>query len=132
MMLTGKAIYEASRIDTSLTKEWDELFSWTQKEYDNLAKKLNEQLQSQIAGLEQQVEKLKSDIKALRDLDRAIFDDQDRKIATLKALVLDWQQYVKDDDDMPLDEHFKAEHEAAQEQRAKLEQRTRELCREEQ
>jgi hypothetical protein len=50
----------------------------------------------QIAGLQAQVEKLKSDIKALRDTDRAIFDDQDREMAELKALVGDLVEGLQD------------------------------------
>jgi TolA-binding protein len=48
----------------------------------------------QVAGLQVQVEKLKSDIKELRDMDRQIFDDQDNEIAALKALTRDYQRIL--------------------------------------
>lgn len=89
------------------------------------------ELRQQIAGLEVQNAKLTTDIKNLRDLDRKIFDVQDKEIAELKALILDWQQYVKDDDEIDIGEHFDADWEAGQEQRAKLEQRTKELLKKE-
>jgi hypothetical protein len=89
------------------------------------------ELRQQIAGLEAQNKKLATDIKNLRDTDRKIFDEQDKQIADLKELVRDWQQYVRDDDEIDLGEHFDAEWEAGQEQRAKLEQRTKELIKKE-
>lgn len=88
------------------------------------------QARQQVAGLQAQVEKLTADLKNQQDLDRQLFNEQATQIAALQLLARDWQQYVKDDDDMPVGEHFKAEYEAAQEQRAKLDRRTRELCRE--
>lgn len=40
----------------------------------------------QVTGLQQQVEKLKGDIKELRDMDRKIFDEQEKQISALKAV----------------------------------------------
>jgi hypothetical protein len=51
----------------------------------------------QVAGLQVQVEKLKSDIKELRDMDRQIFDDQDKEISALKALVKEYHEFNKYD-----------------------------------
>ncbi|HEX2614448.1 MAG TPA: hypothetical protein VHL10_03075, partial [Nitrososphaera sp.] len=48
----------------------------------------------QVAGLQVQVEKLKGDIKELRDKDRAIFDDLDREIAALKEMARDYQRVL--------------------------------------
>lgn len=90
------------------------------------------ELRQQVAGLEQQVEKLTADLKNQQDLDRQLFDEQATQIAALQLLAQDWQQHVKDDDEIDLGKHFESEYEAAQEQRAKLERRTRELCRKEQ
>lgn len=87
------------------------------------------ELRMQVAGLQEQVSKLTADFKNLRDMDRQLFDEQATQIAALQLLVLDWQQYVKDDDEADLGKHFESEYEVAQEQRAKLERRTRELCR---
>lgn len=89
------------------------------------------ELRQQVAGLEQQVEKLTADLKNQQDLDRQLFDEQATQIAALQLLAQDWQQYVKDDDEIDLGKHFESEYEAAQEQRAKLERRTRDLCRKE-
>lgn len=57
------------------------------------ALQLAETLQ-QVAGLQVQVEKLKGDIKELRDKDRVIFDDQDKEIAALKELVKNWRSWA--------------------------------------
>jgi hypothetical protein len=83
----------------------------------------------QVAELQAQVERLTTDLKNQRDLDRLLFDEQATHIAVLQRLAQDWQQYVKDDDEIDLGKHFEAEYEVAQEQRAKLERRTKELCR---
>lgn len=51
----------------------------------------------QIDGLEQQIEKLKSDIKELRDLDRQIFDEQEKQIADLRAMLKEYHEFNKCD-----------------------------------
>jgi hypothetical protein len=49
-------------------------------------------LQGLVMGLEEQNTKLTADIKALRDLDRKIFDDQDKQIDDLQGVVKDYQK----------------------------------------
>jgi len=136
MKLTGKDVYEALTAKKPWADVWGAMTTHRQKGYEEAATILNSShiapLQGLVEELQGQVEKLTADIKSLRGQDRAIFDDQDKQILALQGLVLEWQQWVKDSDDIPLDEHFKAEYEVAREQRAKLEERTRELCKKEQ
>jgi uncharacterized protein YoxC len=85
----------------------------------------------QIDGLERQVEKLKGDIKELRDKDRAIFDDQDREIAALKALAHDYQRVFATIPDVSVCGCDYATFANWQRQKEKLEVRAQELLREE-
>lgn len=49
------------------------------------------EMRKQVAGLQQQIEKLIADINALRVKDHALFDRQEKQIGELKALARDYQ-----------------------------------------
>lgn len=52
------------------------------------------ELRQQIAGLEEQNKKLATEVKILRESDRALFDAQEAMIDGLKSLVKDWQSWA--------------------------------------
>lgn len=91
-MLTGKDVYEAG--STGDTASWQDLDVIECAFYELVAEKLNEAhiapLQGNIETLQEQNARLTADMKALRDLDRKIFDDQEREITDWKALVKDY------------------------------------------
>jgi hypothetical protein len=89
------------------------------------------EMRQQVTGLQVQVEKLKSDIKELRDMDRAIFDDQDREIASLKALARDYQHVLASLPDVSVWRCDYATFANWQQQKEKLEAHAQELLREE-
>lgn len=95
-MLTGKDIHAAKMQHEPGAKTWEELHTYMRMGYDTVAEKLNVSyiapLQGQVAGLEEQNEKLTTDIKVLRDLDRKIFDDQEKQIDALQGVVKDYQK----------------------------------------
>jgi hypothetical protein len=97
-MLTGKDIHEIFKHVDARAKDWDRIGMNAQAAYDNVAGKLHQSrivpLQGQIAGLEAQVDKLTADIKALRDLDRKIFDEQEQRIDALQSLVKEFVTFA--------------------------------------
>lgn len=56
------------------------------------------ELRKQVAGLQQQVEKLITDINALRVKDHALFDRQEKQISDLKELARDFMALLEDDE----------------------------------
>ena len=97
MQLTPKDIYEAAR--PHLVKhgmedvEWEDFTPEAWNFYIDLAARLNTQFITPLQGL---MDKLHGEFKALRDMDRKIFDEQDEQIAALKALVKDLVEGLQD------------------------------------
>lgn len=100
-MLTGKDVHEAFRQYDRSAPAWDLLSAFKKQSYEAVAQKLNATyiapLQGNIETLQAQNDKLIADMKALRDLDRKIFDKQEQQISELKKLGENFVKLLTDD-----------------------------------